>query len=92
MKKIGIFHNETFLNQAAFQRHKDMAQEYMKDANVIIEERHRTITVNDKKFMYGTVACLEDAYAYAGVDFDSIFCNTVDEAAAQYLMSRFRPK
>ena len=90
MKKIGIFHNETFLNQAAFQRHKYMAQEYMKDANVIIEELRRIITVDDKEFWYGTVACLEDAYAYAGIQFDSIFCNTVDEAAAQYLMSRFK--
>jgi hypothetical protein len=90
--KIGIFHNDTLLNQAAFQRHKEMVMEYLKDVDVLIEDRYRQITVNGVKYVYGTVARLEDAYAYAGVEFQAVFCNTVCEEAAQYLLSRFRPK
>lgn len=92
MRKVGIFHNEHLLNLAAFQRHKDMVTQYMPEGDIVIDQRHRTITVNGTEYMYGTIAMTEDAYAYAGVEFQAIFCNTVCEEAAEYLMTRFRPK
>lgn len=88
---VGIFHNDGLLNRAAFQRHKEMLSEFTPDA-FEVDERHRTIKVNGTRYVYGTVAMLEDAYAYAGVEFQAIFCNTVCEEAAQYLISRFRPR
>lgn len=89
---VGIFHNDGLLNRAAFQRHKEMLTEFMPDGDFTIDERYRTIKVNGTKYIYGTIAMLDDAYAYAGVEFQAIFCNTVSEEAAQYLMSRFRPR
>lgn len=92
MINVGIFHNDGLLNRAAFQRHKEMLAEFMPEDQFVVDARHRTIKVNGTKYIYGTIAMQEDAYAYAGVEFQAIFCNTVCEEAAQYLMSRFRPR
>lgn len=93
MKNIGMFYGSKQAATEAYQKHSQQANNSARDYGVItVNPRAMTITFDYVRYMYYSFDNEGDAQRIAGIPFQAIFSEDLNQKDKEYVMTRFRPR